>query len=72
MTIWLLISALLNSMQSMMEVVLSVTVGMTGVLCHMDWSTDDTDMMLVGCSGMICHPYSLTALYCIIYIVATL
>ena len=69
MTIWLLISALLNSMQSRMEVVLSVNVGVSGV--HMDSSTDDTDVMMVGGSGVFCHMDSLTALYRIINIVAT-
>ena len=67
MTIWLLISALLNPMQSrMIEVVLSVKVGVSGVLCHMDSPTDDTDMMMIVSSGVFCHLVSFTVLYRII------
>ena len=36
MTIWLLISALLNFLQSRMEVVFSIKVGVSVVLCHLD------------------------------------
>ena len=58
-------------MQSMMEVVLSVKVGVSGVLSHLDSSTDDTDMMMVVGSGVFDHLDSLTAPYRIIHIVAT-
>ena len=56
-------------MQSMMEVVVLVKVGVSGLLFHMDSSTDTTDTMMVGGSGAICHLDSLTALYHIINIV---
>ena len=34
---------------------LSVKVGVSGVLCYLDSSTDDTDMMMVVGSGVFCH-----------------
>ena len=40
--LWLLISALFNPMKSRMKVVLSVRVGVSGVLVIMDSSTDTT------------------------------
>ena len=71
MTIWLLISALLNPMQSrMVEVVLSVKVGVFGVLCHKDSPTDDTDMIIIA-SSVFCHLVSFTALYHIINVGVT-
>ena len=36
------------------DVVLSVKVDVSGVLCHMELS-DTTDMMMVGVSGSFCH-----------------
>ena len=50
-------------MESRMEVVLSVKVDMSGVLCNLDSSTDTTYMMIVGGSGAFYHLDSLTALY---------
>ena len=71
MTIWLLISALLNPMQSMMGVVLLVKVGVSRLICHLDSSTDDTDMLMVVGSVVFCHLDSLTAPYRIINSVAS-
>ena len=40
--VWALILALFNPMQSRMKFVLSVRIGVSGVLCHLYLSTDTT------------------------------
>ena len=57
--VWLRILALLNPVQSRMKVVLSVRVGVSGVLCHLELSTvttrhdDDWWFCSVLSSGLI-------------------